>query len=100
MIFKGMPELLDISKYREKALHRKMHYCEENGRVFKGVGQIEFEIGEVLERVYEMHPEYPYVMVKEEGDGSAERQSAELLTESAAINAIIAITFFALGDCL
>ena len=55
-----------------------MQYCEEIEQVFKGVGQIEYEIGEALERVYEMHPEYPYVMVKEEGDCSAERQSAEL----------------------
>lgn len=78
MILKGMPELIDIGKFREKVLCGKMQYCEENDLVFKGVGQIELEIGEVLERVYEKHPDYPYVLVREEGDSSAERQKAEL----------------------
>lgn len=80
MIFKGMPELSDINDYRNKAMNRKMRYCEENGIAFKGVGQLEFEIIEALERIYERHGDLPYVMVKEEGDASILRQQAKLNT--------------------
>ena len=80
MIFRGMPELTDINDYRNNAMQRKRRYCEENEIRFTGVNQLEFEIREALERVYEMHPSFPYVNVEESGDASAARRQAKLDT--------------------
>ena len=80
MIFRGMPELTDIMNYKMNAMNRKKQFCEENDIRFTGVNQLEFEIREVLERVYSKHKEFPYVNVDEAGDASTARQQAILDT--------------------
>ena len=74
MIFKGMSELIDKNEYRMKAWDRKKKYCDVNGQTFVGVGQLEWEILEALERIYCIHGNLPYVKVTEEGDASKTRK--------------------------
>ena len=76
MIFKGMSELIDKNEYRMKAWDRKKKYCDVNGQTFVGVGQLEWEILEALERIYCIHGNLPYVKVTEEGDASKTRKEA------------------------
>lgn len=78
MIFKGHIELFDTVNLREQALKRKMDFYEKNHLNFRGINQIEFDIREVFERVYQIHSDYPYVEFVEEGDLSVSRNKVDL----------------------
>ena len=78
MIFKGHIELFDTVNFREQALKRKMDFYNKNHLNFYGINQIEYDIREVFERVYQIHPCYPYVEFVEEGDLSVSRNKVDL----------------------
>lgn len=78
MIFKGHIELFDTVNFRERALKRKIAFYEKNQLNFRGINQIEYNIREVFERVYQIHPDYPYVEFVEEGDLSVSRNKVDL----------------------
>ncbi len=61
MIFKGHLELIDIAKYRDRAVKRKLELIPD----FKTIGQYEFGFLECYERLKELFPGFPYVMFNE-----------------------------------
>ena len=82
MIFKGHIELNDQIEYIKRITNRKIDFYRSNNIPFEGINQIEFIIREVLERVYDIHSDYPSVDVKEEGDLSISRNKIDLKPRS------------------
>ena len=64
MIFKGHLELIDINKYRDRAVKRKLELIPD----FKTIGQYEFEFLECFERLKELYQSFPYVVFNEFDD--------------------------------
>lgn len=78
MIFKGDKELTDLIDFRKRALERKREFYRANNLPFSGINQVESIIREVMERVYEIHPDYPCVEVREDGNLGKSRNKVDL----------------------
>lgn len=78
MIFHSYAELHDINDYRQKSFDRKRDFCKANTIAFTGAEQIEFELMECFERIYEQDATAPYVLLKETGDPQKSRRTPEL----------------------